>query len=544
MEAKQTLQQVSLISLLLLSTACSEVQLSLPSTPGRTNTGTVNVSGQATTLPETQITAITDTTGAPEGDTNNSQVNPDDEVANSSFNVPVSIQLTGNAATISNPKAGQGIEITQSNGNITIRSSLAEVAYEVTGNLSSGSLKIYSEQKFKLTLKDAQISSPNGPAINIQSSKTAFIVLEGNNQLSDTANYTIPSNEDAKGTLFSEGQLVFSGTGALSVAGAYSHGIVSDDSIRFKSGIITVSQAVKDAIHANDHLIVDQGIFNLAAQSDGMDAEKGFVVINNGTFNLKVVDDGIVASYDIEDESEPDASIMPYVTINGGTFNIQTTEGEGIESKSILTINKGTFTIQAFDDGLNAIKQLYINGGDLSVTSANNDAIDANGPVTITGGNIIGIGGRGPEAGLDVDNYPIKITGGTLLGLGGSTSRNLSQESSQNAVVFSGTNANTLLHIQSSTGVDVLTYRVPSTVNTILYSSPKLTTGQTYSIYNGGNVNNGVEVNGLYTAGTYSGDTTLRQTFTISNKLTQIGGQSGPGGGGGGGGFGRPGFRN
>jgi hypothetical protein len=221
-------------------------------------------------------------------------------------------------------------------------------------------------------------------------------------------------------------------------------------------------------------------------------------------------------------------------------FNIQTTEGEGIESKSVLTINDGTFNIQAYDDGINAIERLYINGGQLYVTSSNNDAIDANGPATITGGTIIGIGARGPEAGLDVDNNPIKITGGILLGMGGSTSRKISQDSTQNAVVFSGVDANTLLHIQSSEGAEALTYRVPSTVNTVLYSSQKLITGQKYAIYSGGSVNNGIEVNGLYTSGTYMGESTLLQTFTVADKLTQVGGQTGPGGGG----FGRPGGRN
>lgn len=535
MNKQPKLPPLSLVSLLFLMVACSENTL-----PPNAQDN-VNVSGVASPVHESLITANA-SSGTPEGDTQNTQTNAEDEVDNANFTTLVKIQLAGTSATITNPRAGQGVDITQANGTVTVRSTLSEVAYEVEGTLTNGALKIYSDQKFKLTLKDAQITSSQGPALNIQSGKTAFIVLEGSNKLADAADYSnTPSDEDAKGTVFSEGPLVFSGTGGLEVAGTYSHGIVSDDYIRFKEGNITVSQAVKDAIHANDHLIVDQGTFNLAAQSDGIDAEKGFIVINNGTFNLKVVDDGIVASYDLEDETEPDASITPYVTINGGTFNIQTTEGEGIESKSVLTINDGIFNIQAYDDGLNAIQRLYINGGQIYVTSSNNDAIDANGPATITGGTIIGVGARGVEAGLDVDNNPIKITGGTLLGMGGSTSRNISQDSTQNTVIFAGVNANTLLHIQSSEGTEALTYRVPSTVNTILYSSPKLTTGKNYTLYSGGIVNNGTEVNGLYTAGSYSGESTLLQTFVVSDKLTQIGGQTGPGGGGG---FGRPGARN
>lgn len=536
--------KLSLLCLCLSLSACTDTPNAQNSSSATSTTATTGVVTQVSGTPIT----LNPHKGPPEGDTQNTGADADDNVEASTFTQTVKLQLSGISATITNPLATRGVSITQANGNIIVRSTLPEVTYEVTGDLNQGSLKIYSDHKFKLTLKDSKIVSPQGPAINIQSSKTAFVVLEGENSLSDTSDYSnTPSDEDAKGTVFSEGQLVFSGAGSLNVAGHYSHGIVSDDYIRIRGGNITVSQAEKDAIHANDYLIVDQGNLTLSAQSDGIDTEKGYIIINDGTFNLNVVDDGIVASYDISDETEPDASITPYVTINGGTFNIQTTEGEGIESKSRLTINDGIFNIQTADDGLNAIETLYINGGQLHVVSTTNDALDANGPVTITGGTIIGIGSRGPEAGLDVDNNPIKMTGGTLLGLGGSTSTNFSSDSSQNAVVFSGVNADTLIHIQSDEGTEALTYRVPSTVNTILYAGPKLLTNQTYTLYSGGSVSNGTDWQGLYSAGTYSGESTAINTFTVSNRLTQIGGQTGPGGGGFGGGggfFGGPGGRN
>lgn len=539
MKKKNTPHTLSLMAFCLCLAACTD-------TPNATqNTG--SNTGVVTTLSDSTIRAQT-SAGTPEGDTQNTGADPDDLVENSTFTHTVKIQLSGISATITNPLAAQGVTITQANGQIVVRSTQPEVAYEVTGALNQGSLKIYSDAKFKLTLNNARIISPQGPAINIQSSKTAFVVLAGENSLSDTSNYdNLPGDEDAKGTLFSEGQLVFSGQGSLNVTGNYSHAIVSDDYLRIREGNITVSNAVKDAIHTNDYLIVDSGHLKLSAQSDGIEAEKGHIIINGGTFDINVEDDGIVASYDISEETEPDASIAPYVTLNNGTFNIQTATGEGIESKSVLTINGGVFEIQTADDGINAIESLFINGGQLHVVSATNDALDANGPVTITGGTIIGIGSRGPEAGLDVDNYAIKITGGTLLGLGGSTSRRISEDSTQNALIFSGVNADTLLHIESEAGIEALTYRVPSTVNTILYTSPKLVTGDSYALYSGGTVSNGSEVNGLYTSGTYGGESTLLNSFTLTETLTQIGGQSGPGGGGmmgGGGFFGGPGGRN
>ena len=218
------------------------------------------------------------------------------------------------------------------------------------------------------------------------------------------------------------------------------------------------------------------------------------------------------------------------MTINGGTFVINTTEGEGIESKGIMTINDGTINIKAYDDGLNAIGHLYINGGNNYVYSTLNDAIDSNTGITVTGGRTIGIAVRTdePDGSFDTDANLFKVTGGTILGLALNSSFPTESESTQNTVVFDGTSPNSLLNIQSEDGTEALTYLVPYKVRTIIYSNTTLETGKTYNIYTGGSVSNGTEVNGLYTSGTYSGGTYTGDSFTVSNTVTQIGGELGP----------------
>ncbi len=470
----------------------------------------------------------TSATGTPEGDTNNTGEDADDLVENSTFGTTIQIVYSNSSATITNP-VPTDVVITQDGANITVNSSIAGVAYEVSGTTTNGSLKIYSSKKYKLSLNSATITNTTGPAINLQSSKTAFIILEGESTLTDAATYSnIPTDEDAKATLFSEGQLVFSGTGKLNVAANYKHAIVSDDYIRVIGGEINVTQAVSDGIHANNYIIVDGGTIDITATSDGIDCEEGYIIINDGDFNLNVVDDGIAASYDITEETTPDTSINPNVTINGGTFTINTTEGEGIESKGIMTINNGTFVINTYDDGINAIENLYINGGNIYVYSSSNDGIDTNEDLIITGGTIITIGSNAPEEGFDNDNNTFKITGGTLLGLGGATSKPTANVCTQNSVILAGTTANSILHIQAEDGTEALTYKIPKAVSTILYSSSKLTTGTKYTIYTGGSVVSGSATNGLYTSGTYSSGTS-KSTFTISAVVTQIGGQIGPG---------------
>lgn len=468
--------------------------------------------------------------GTAEGDTDNRAEDEDDLLENSSFEYTVEIELTDTSANVINPLEGNGVDITISDGSLTVESSQSSVAYEISGSLSDGYLKFYSEKKFKLVLNSCNINNSTGPAINIQTGKTAFVVLNGNNSLFDGSSYSdVPEDEDAKSTFFSEGQLVFSGSGSLNVAGNYKHGIASDDYIRIIEGSITVSKAVKDAVHANDYIVVDDGILNLSASSDGMDCEEGYIVINDGSFVINVSDDGIVASYDIDEAEEPDDSISPYVTINGGTFEIDCSSGEGIESKSALTINGGVFEINSKDDGLNAIEELYINGGQLYVYSSSNDAIDSNGDITISGGTTIAIGSRSPEGGFDADRNTFKITGGTVLGLGGSTTSPSSSASTQNSLILGSFSGNTILHIHSESGYEALTFLMPTSASTIVYSSSKLVSNENYIIYSGGSVSDGSSFHGLYTSGTYSGGSSIGTNFTIYNKVTQLGGQIGPG---------------
>ncbi|SEM01290.1 protein of unknown function [bacterium A37T11] len=480
------------------------------------NTGDVSIdapAGGTVTIEETAYAS-----GAHEGSAETG-ADENDLLSNSTFSKTVNITF-GDAVTISNAFANNGVSITQSGQDITITSTIKEVEYVLTGTTSNGSVKIYSDNKFRLTLNGVSITNNDGPAINIQSGKSAFIVLAAGtqNSLSDGTTYaSAPDGEDQKSTLFGEGQLLFSGTGSLTVAGNNNHAIASDDYIRVSEGTITVSNAVKDGIHCNDYFIADGGTISITAKSDGIEADQGHIILNDGTITVNAADDGIAASY-----NEGDASIDPYIVVNGGTINITTTKGEGIESKSILTINNGDISTNTADDGINAGKAIYINGGTVYAKSSGNDAMDSNGTFTITGGLVIGIG-SGREDGIDCDGNTLKISGGLVLGTGGSTSGPSSTESTVRSLIAGGANAGQIIHIEDKDGKEVLTFNIPVSFNTLLYASPRLLANTTYNIYLGGSVTNGTEVHGLYTKGTYTRGTASAQ-FTSSAVVTQIGG--------------------
>ncbi|MCD8264281.1 MAG: carbohydrate-binding domain-containing protein [Tannerellaceae bacterium] len=496
---------------------------------------------------------------------------PDDEgddITNSTFSNVVTIRL-GNTVEIDNPVEAEGVSISASGGHVTIRSTAKEIAYVISGTTTDGSVKIYSDYKLQLTLDGVDITNPTGAAINIQSGKRVFVVVnEGTtNKLTDGSTYQTTSGEDMKATFFSEGQLLFYGNGTLIVHSHNKHAICSDDYIRMYEGDIQVTGTVSDGLHANDAVVIDGGTLTIKAGTDGIECEKGYILINGGNITIDSGDDGIIASY-----NDGNNSINPYMGINGGTFHITTTgtsanaikargnltitdadiriktsrtKSEGIESKKTLTIHSGYIIVEAYDDCLNASDAIVINGGSIYCYSSNNDGVDSNRTLTVTGGTVIAIGTSSPEDGFDCDNNTFSITGGTLVGIGGSTGTPTSNACTQYSLIYGGSGTqNTLFHIESAAGEDVLTFMIPRTLSamTVLFSSPALTGNTTYTIYSGGTVTGGNDFYGLYSGASYNGGSQLA-TFTTSSLVTTAGNFSGGIGGGGGVSPGRPGGR-
>ena len=92
------------------------------------------------------------------------------------------------------------------------------------------------------------------------------------------------------------------------------------------------------------------------------------------------------------------------------------------KEKYDLIINDGIIFVDATDDGINAGGAVKIYGGKITVSSSENDAIDANGPsgIIINGGEIEASGISVPGCAFDCDNNPFVINGGTVIGYGSS----------------------------------------------------------------------------------------------------------------------------
>ena len=298
-----------------------------------------------------------------------------DFVEDHTFDTPIVITFNENSVT-ANPASVSGITFTINEGHIVVNSEHTNVEYILTGNTNNGSFKLYSTSKCKLTLNNVHIVSDNSPAINIQTSKSIFVNIANGteNTLSDKNPYILTELEDAKGTFFSEGQLIFSGTGSLQIASKQEHGIITDDYIRIRSGEIRI-KAVKDGFSAKDHILIEGGDIYLIVSDDGISCRQGYITIEDGNITVESKDEGIVAGYDPETDLVIEG-VVPDITINGGAITIKTDgeKGHGIKSVGMITFNGGVTTIVTNgykSDGINCDRGIVtVNDGTLHITAS------------------------------------------------------------------------------------------------------------------------------------------------------------------------------
>lgn len=104
--------------------------------------------------------------------------------------------------------------------------------------------------------------------------------------------------------------------------------------------------------------------------------------------------------------------------------------------------------------------------------------------------------------------------------------------------------AGTLIHIQTESGEELVTFAPAKEFQSVVISSPQIANGATYTVFTGGSPS-GNAVDGLYSGSAYLGGTQVA-SFTIASIVTTAGavGGFGPGGfgpaGGGPGGGGQP----
>ena len=274
--------------------------------------------------------------------------------------------------------------------------------YTLSGTLTNGQVvvNVGDEEEVQLYLNNAEITNDSGSAILVENAEKVVITLNAgtDNSVTDGTNYTgLDEDGEPDAAIFAHDDLTINGSGSLTIQANYSDGIESRDDLKITGGNISVT-AVDNGLFGNNSLEIETAAAVITAGGDTIHSD-GDIIIESGTLTLSSGDDGMHA----------DGTL----TINDGTIDTQESY-EGLEATDVI-INGGTIDIVASDDGINGAGgndsstddstngprrdnftgsqgTITINGGTITIAAAGSgdgDGLDANGTITITGGDTV-----------------------------------------------------------------------------------------------------------------------------------------------------------
>ena len=441
-------------------------------------------------------------------------------VENVKFGKSAKIVFSGDGAEVAG--LPEGVLVEKDGAYLTIKSeSVKPLAIELSGKTENGSLTVDAMAPVKLTFNNVIIKSQRGEAVLSQGSEHVYAVLaEGSvNELSDCrnpdmfagpppmgpmgggmpnfsggmpdfggempdfSNMPMPPfmNNDREespddyhvqygirmkkpkmkekvkldGTFACNGSLTISGKGELKVQSNNKVGIKSKASIMFRPGnMVTVNCQEGKGVNSKNEIYMYGGVLNVNCSFSG---DKALTSGRNMYFK------------------------GGHVVIKAGGGEAS----EGIQSKFLMQFDGGKVEVAAQDDAINSQGDLVINGGEVRAFSATNDAFDSNCNLVINGGKVFASGYGMPEGGLDCadeSGYRLFINGGEVVAIGGRHSAP-EKQSRQPSVQWRLDK----LEDGKTYGIDgVSSYKSVRAYQmggaTLLFSSPKLKEGKSYTL--------------------------------------------------------------
>ena len=347
---------------------------------------------------ELDYSVLTEQADVPVTDENDSAYN--DYVENTSWSKVINISLDGETATVDG--SVPGVVVQTSGAHVTVMNVMGPVKFVVSGTTSDGSLKFYGDKRIQVLLNGADITNPNGAAINNQGGKSMYVVMADGttNRLHDGTDYVMVDDEDQKATLFSEGQIIFSGAGRLDVYAQGRGGIRSDDYIRIRPGVmVNVYSSALDGLRANDGIILDGGVVNVETTGVGAKGVRSGAAMTVNGGRLTAISSGDTRVTDTDDVMDTTACAAMFcdslLTVNGGDVRLKASGdgGKGINAKqqvvvhggSVVAVSTGT-RVAKKPKGVKVDGDFAIDGGSFYCYSRRSNPIDVAGTTTVAPG--------------------------------------------------------------------------------------------------------------------------------------------------------------
>lgn len=299
------------------------------------------------------------------------------------------------------------------------------------------------------------------------------------------------------------------------------HSIHCASDLNIKGGTINLTSEVKKGISAHGDIVIDNGDITINKSTEGIES-KQILTINGGNISITASDDGLNAGGNSMDDmfggggfgKEFDQNIdnnvqMPPNDMRGGREMVQPDMQDGNE-----------FTPPDMQDGgqmpggpggrtesneIDSEHHIQINGGYIYI-NAQGDGIDSNGSLVIDGGTVIVDGPTGGgDSALDSDGA-IMVNGGEVIAVGAAgmveAPNSYSAQNVLNLTLSSSAEAGNKIEIKNSSGDTIMSYTPAKNYRSVIYSSPNLVTGEEYTVYTDGEA---------------------RETFTVSDVVTNAG---------------------
>ena len=259
----------------------------------------------------------------------------------------------------------------------------------------------------------------------------------------------------------------------------YDDALHSNGDLSLSGGELTLSSG-DDTLHADQTVTLDGADLTVLTSYEGIEGQNIYVL--SGHYDVTSQDDGFNAS---------DGSGTEFFGFTGPDFGPQS-RGRQATPSDTLALNRQPPDANTVPPASATpevdLPILRISGGTVRVHAAG-DGLDSNGHLLITGGDIIvdGPSNNGNSA-LDSGSESggeLTISGGTILALGAAgMAETFSANSTQPSmlVVFNQNfTAGEQLRITDSSGQQLMTYTIAKNGNALVYSSPQLQLGQTYT---------------------------------------------------------------
>ncbi len=437
---------------------------------------------------------------------------------------------------------GEGVDVSDSTATIT-----KEGTYIVSGTITEGQLKVNvgDEEKVQLVLDGVNMSCESTAPIYVLNADKVFVTLaEGSeNNLEVTEEFVQIDDNNIDGVIFAKDDVTINGSGSLNISSVSGHGIVckndlkitggtiditsaedglqGEDSVRIADGTITVN-AGDDGIHSDGNLLIIGGTVKVTESEEGLEGQ--IITITDGDITVVSKDDGLNATSGSSSSGDAGTAKMqefgdmskegtpPEMGENGGTppdmtdgerfkghgFRGDMASGDGRAFKKEMGSqdarefknNMASGNAKGFGGGMMDSDEsavINISGGTINI-DAGGDGVDSNGYINIFGGEIY-VSGPTNNGNASLD-YGISatITGGVVVMAGSSgMAENFSDDSTQGVILANVDNQSedATITLTDSSGNEIVSYTPLKSYNSVIISSPEITSGSNYLLTTG-----------------------------------------------------------